>query len=342
MSLRTRLPMNRVLSIALVTCSQLVAGCNSRLPVSDNRAQIYGPSPWEKVPLHFHKGDEVPPQVRQDLDELNARLGAYMANRPQKNLRLSISSDERALAVWMASSWWSDEEPPTSVWLWPDWQNAEQVVVFDGFSRLEFVTDTFVELRQNNRAAYCDIHEPQTLFEAQSPRFTDLFLTSDKHWFGLREGQVLRGRLDSPDSLTRGQELRLSDHISHLGVAYDGAVLVVQTSTQRVRSYKTDTMQMIQELHGGMWGSGLPLRGDRPGTFISTSERIYWIDVLPDGTFQAVPFEYGHRPNAERPAGYSRCGQWVMTYRDGWAPGLIHTHWRAMPGIKPTTAMPPI
>jgi hypothetical protein len=119
------------------------AGCTTTQPL-DNELPVGTATTADRVPqLAFANGVSAPADVSNDLAVFNEAIKRRFSSAPD-DLRFQTSPDGRAIVA----SYWKPfaVEPATGVWLWPDWRRGDDVIVFDHYSNVEFVSPNFVQM----------------------------------------------------------------------------------------------------------------------------------------------------------------------------------------------------
>ncbi len=291
-----------------------------------------------EAPRRFTFSDHeiISSNVREGL----SRFGDAVQNLPYdlRGLRHSLSSSGKAVAVYryLVDGMWhlATPPPPTGVWIWPDWRDGDSFIHIEAYSNAEFLSNRHVKLRHGMNTVIIEYTAPERRFNWW-PELAKLRVADNGRWAGLtRDGRVFVGQLEREDSLENGEAVKLGESPKDLLLLRDGDVLVVETDAECIRTITFSTGGQVDSMRGLILGVGwddtfLVIRRNEPG--------LVYVSVSSEGELEAHPMRYLRRERAHSP---SPSGRFFLTYRDGWAPGMIHTRIRRTPKADRSQPLP--
>jgi len=289
---------------------------------------------------------EIPAEVQADAVAFSAVYDALVPG--STNLR-RISPNGRAMAFGTFSGS-SDEDEPSGVYVWPDWRDAQNVITFEGFSRVKFRSNHHIYLLhwpegQSPQSKFVDIRQPDVSFY-----FSDYWrhlvrITDDGRWAGVTIGGTLRvGQLD-PDDPETSQQTTIIDlpdgaEVANLMHRRGGDILIVQFKDDTMRSYPATGGAALDTTQGGMSHENLVIGDHRFYGWNDATEGVIVFSVDADGAFTWEQWPFMAGMGGEGPVSTSPSGRYVITKRHVMPPGAVDYKIRKTPLADDDDPMP--
>ena len=306
--------------------------------------------------------ESLPAQVQQDLAAFALAVAALPLEIEQTFVMFSRYGKMAAAGKVYADDFF-DPEPPTGIWIWPDWQNSATVHHFPEFSRVRFLgNDRYVRVQHRERIVqnaqdYMRTHKYIIDVTAPTQRYRlkglALFrVATTGRWAGVRkDGQLFVGQLEA------GNEQSI----------ITGRQPVVTPSPVKNLLLLPDATYLLLELESGVL---LTLTGDGSVQISSTVRRLYdsahyaddhvvggnsfygWVGgpgqwqlafltVAADGNI-VVEEMPGLSLSSGRPASSSPSGKYEVCYKDVFGLGGIESLILRTPKADPAVPIPPL
>ena len=280
---------------------------------------------------------EAPAAVRADVEAFNAVYGTLVPGGTDNH---EVSPNGRAVAVGRYTHQRDGGSEPHGVYVWPDWRDAQNVIIFEDFEQVEFRSNHHVYLLywprgQSPRTKFVDLRHPEVRFQFSDYWRRLVSIADDGRWAGVTIGGTLRvGRLDPDDPEISRQttviDLPEGAEVERLMHRRGGDILVVQFKGGTIRSYPAAGGAPLDTTQGGFGSQNLMVGDHRFYGWNDATEGAILFSVEADGTFtwEQWPFMAGVRDWGA--VWGSPSGRYVVMKRRVW-PGNVEYKIRKTP-----------
>jgi hypothetical protein len=294
---------------------------------------------------------QMPPEVVQDLAELNQAL-PQPARTGQTRFAIEHPINGRAVSVELLREPGEALTDPLGVWIWPNWREAGNVLHFDQYSRVRWLSNYHVWLMHRPsqgawRSRVVDIRAPTQPFKFTGFKGGMLRVADNGRWACVtNKGTLVVGRLDINDEqwMTHVITVPVQEPIEDMVFLHNGSVLIVMHRPPQGEDVLSsfllgeETATLVMTMEGTCHSYRSAMQDRSFFGYVPAHEEIGLFAVTTQGVmaWQSAGYESS---GDERPINNSPSGKYARTQKRDFIGGIAYAM-RRTPLADPNDPLP--